>query len=631
MRLRQLLILLLAVSNKICRSSLLDDEIRVVPTPLSSLRSNYDFIIVGGGSAGSVLANRLSENENWTVLLLEAGKNEPYVSEIPALMLNLIGSSYDWRFKTEPAHDYCKALKNRECSWPRGKVLGGSSVLNYMMYIRGNKHDYDGWAQLGNPGWDYESVLPYFKKSEDMRIKEYQDSPYHSTGGYLTVERFHYHFPVTEYFLKAVTEMGYNITDVNRPTQTGFAYTPGTLRDGFRCSASKAFLQPVWKRDNLDIILEALVEKVLIREDGESKIAHGVQFRSGLKRYTVKADREVILSAGSLQSPQLLMLSGIGPRDQLDQLNISLIHDAPGVGQNLQDHVSLVGLIYLLSPPEDYEGDEPFNFNVLSLTNFTAVSELIEHKAWFTNLLSESTGFRYLDSLPNINLALTSMFLTSSTLYANETHPDIQIMFSVAAPNTDGGIFERKDVGILDDYFMADIKNIEFHNSYALYPTLIRPRSRGYMKLRTTEPGDSPIFVANYLTDPHDLDVLAEGMQIADNIMNTPAMRKLKVQRTPNKIPGCSSLKYPSLDYWRCLARYFTATFYHVCGTCMMGPASNNMSVVDARLRVHGVSRLRVIDTSIMPTISSGNTNAPTIMIAEKGADMIKEDWQSNP
>lgn len=612
MRIRQQLIILLLSLINVCRSNLLDDEKRVIPTPLSKLRSNYDFIIVGGGSAGSVLANRLSENENWTVLLLEAGKNEPYISDIPALLLALERTPYDWQFQTEPSNDYCIGMNDRRCRWPRGKVLGGSSVLNFMMYIRGNKGDYDGWAKLGNPGWDYESVLPYFKKSEDMRIKEYQGSPYHSTGGYLTVEQYRYHYPVTEYLLNAFTEMGYNITDVNAPDPTGFALTPSTLRDGLRCSADKAFLVPVWKRKNLDIILEALVEKVLIREDGGSKTAYGVQFLSGSTLYTVKANREVILSAGALQSPQLLMLSGVGPRDHLEQLNISVILDSPGVGQNLQDQMSSYGLMYLITPPGNFTSPEPFSFNVASFLNPITIAEDIAHQAWYTDFASEGTGF-------------------VRTKYANasDDYPDIQIIIAATAGNSDGGNFETNLVNIRDDYFAADIKGIENQNSYSLYPILLRPRSRGYIKLRSKDAGDSPSFVANYFQDPHDLDVLAEGMQIADNLMNTPTMRLLKAQRNPNKIPGCTTLEYPSLDYWRCLARHFTMTLYHVAGSCMMGPANNNMSVVDARLRVYGISGLRVIDTSIMPRVTSGNTNAPTIMIAEKGADMIKEDWKS--
>ncbi|CAL7938657.1 unnamed protein product [Xylocopa violacea] len=607
-----LLLAILAISNQICRSSLLDDETRVTPTPLHSLRSNYDFIIVGGGSAGSVLANRLSENKDWTVLLLEAGKNEPYISDIPILLLVLPETSYDWQFQTEPSDRYCEAMVEHKCNWPRGKVLGGSSVLNFMMYIRGNKHDYDGWAALGNPGWDYESVLPYFKKSEDMRITQYQDSPYHSTGGFLTVENFRYHYPVTEYMLKAGTEMGYNITDVTAANPTGFSFTPATLRDGFRCSASKAFLQPVWRRKNLHIILEAFVEKILIREDGGSKTAYGVEFRSGLLRHRVTANLEVILSAGALQSPHLLMLAGIGPREHLEHLKIPVLVDSPGVGQNLQDHVSCTGLTYLVTPPENYSRAEPFTFNARSLLNPAELEQLIYHQAWYTNIATEAVAF-------------------VNTKYADKSgdNPDIELALGSMATNVDGGIFETKLLNMQLEAYIDDIRNIEFESAYSVLPALLRPRSTGYIKLRSKNPEDNPIFVPNYFNDPHDLEVMAEGMQFIDDMMNTPTMRELKTRRTPNKISQCSHLEYPSLSYWRCLAQHFTASFYHMSGTCAMGPASNNMSVVDARLRVHGVSRLRVIDASIMPNVISGNTNAPTIMIAEKGADMIKEDWMS--
>ncbi|XP_076767246.1 glucose dehydrogenase [FAD, quinone] [Xylocopa sonorina] len=595
------------------RSDIIDRENRVKPMPLVRLRNNYDFVIIGGGSAGSVLANRLSENGNWSVLLLEAGTDEPDLSDVPMLFPVLQLTPLDWQFKTHPSDNYCKAMNGNKCNWPRGKVLGGSSVLNAMLYIRGNKKDYDAWEEMGNPGWSYESVLPYFKKSENMKIKELQDSPYHGTGGYLSVEHFNYYSPVTSYLMNAGVDMGYDVVDVNGATQTGFTFSQGTLKNGLRCSTAKAFLRPASNRRNLDISTRSIVEKILVREDGKSKTAYGVQFRSGGLRYTVNANREVILSAGAVQSPQVLMLSGIGPREHLDELGIPLIHDAPGVGENLQDHVAVGGLSYLVTKPKNFTGVEPFTFNLVKSVNAAALRQFAMNHSGPLHILTVAEGMAFIN-----------------TKYANKSadYPDIQLFLSSVSDNTDGGLFGKRDCNIKDDFYARMNENILFMDSYTIFPLLLRPRSRGYIKLRSKKPDQHPLIVPNYFDDPYDLDVLAEGAKFIYDMSETPTMKQLRTRPNPNKLSECSSFEYPSVDYWRCFARYYTMTIYHPCGTCKMGPASDKMAVVDARLRVHGVSRLRVIDASIMPIIISGNTNAPTIMIAEKAADMIKEDWR---
>ncbi|XP_060815120.1 glucose dehydrogenase [FAD, quinone]-like [Bombus pascuorum] len=584
---------------------------RVKPTTLSDLRDSYDFIIIGGGTAGSVLANRLSENENWTVLLLEAGVDENDLSEIPILFPILQLTSMDWQFKTEPSNNYCKAMKANVCNWPRGKVLGGSSVLNAMIYVRGNKKDYDDWQKMGNPGWDYESVLPYFKKSEDMKIKEYQDSPYHRTGGYMTIGYFNYRSSVTDYLIQAGTEMGYDVVDVNGPTQTGFSFSHVTVRDGLRCSTAKAFLRTASKRKNLHIGIRSMVEKILVNENG--KTAYGVQFQVGSRRRTVKTSREVILSAGAIQSPQLLMLSGIGPRDHLEQLDIPVVHETPGVGRNLQDHVAIGGLNYLVTKPANITDPVSFSFNLMRSVNARALSSFVR----------ERTGPLY-----TTNVAEGIAFINTKYANKSEDYPDIQLFISSTSDNTDGGLFSKRDCNLMDDFYAHLFENILYQDSYTIMPLLLRPRSRGYIKLRSKDVNQQPIIVPNYFDDPHDLDVLAEGAKFIYDMSKTNTMKELKAEPNPNRIPQCSSFEFPSLDYWRCFARYYTLTIYHPSGTCKMGPSTDKMAVVDARLKMHGVNGLRVIDTSIMPTITSGNTNAPTIMIAEKAADMIKEDWK---
>ncbi|XP_076299314.1 uncharacterized protein LOC143218165 [Lasioglossum baleicum] len=594
----------------IFRPDIVDVEHRVKPVTLFDLKDEYDFVVIGAGSAGSVIANRLSENGDWSVLLLEAGTDEPVRSDVPEFLANMQLSTWDWQFKTEPSLNYCQAMDGQRCNWPRGKVLGGSSVLNALLYVRGNKKDYDHWEELGNPGWNYTSVLPYFKKSEDMRIEQYKNSPYHHSGGYLTVEHFKYRTPVIDYIMQAGKDIGYNVVDVNEATQTGFTYSHGTLRDGLRCSTAKAFLRSASKRENLDVSINSRVEKILI--DSDSKTAYGVQFLFGAVRRTVKAKREVILSAGSIQSPQLLMLSGVGPKDHLNEIGVDTVHDAPGVGENLQDHVAIGGLTYLVTPPENYSDEESFSFNPTKETTVESANEFAKR----------GTG-------PLYDMPLSEGMAFINTKYANKTedHPDLQIFWNTLSDAADGGLVLKHIMGVSDDFYANMYENILHESSYAGIPLLLRPRSRGYTKLRSNNPDDHPIIVPNYFHDPHDLEVLAEGADFIYKLSQTPTLKSLNAKANPNRIPECSSFEFPSIDYWKCFARFYTMTIYHPCGTCKMGPASDKMAVVDSRLRVHGIKRLRVIDASIMPNIVSGNTNAPTIMIAEKAADMIKEDW----
>lgn len=282
------------------------------------LYPEYDFVIIGGGSAGAVVANRLSEVSQWKVLLLEAGPDENEISDVPSLAAYLQLSKLDWQYKTEPTGRACLGMKNQRCNWPRGKVLGGSSVLNYMVYVRGNKHDYDLWESLGNPGWSYNDVLPYFLKSEDNRNPYLSKSPYHKTGGYLTVQESPWRTPLVIAFLKAGQELGYQNRDINGEDQTGFMVAQGTIRRANRCSTAKAFIRPVRLRNNLHVALEAHVTKLLINPF--TMKTYGVEFIRDGKKQIVMARKEVVLSAGALNTPQIMMLSGIGPKEHLAKL-----------------------------------------------------------------------------------------------------------------------------------------------------------------------------------------------------------------------------------------------------------------------------------------------------------------------
>ncbi|XKL64782.1 hypothetical protein PGB90_004868 [Kerria lacca] len=571
---------------------------------LLQILPEYDFIVVGGGSAGAVVANRLSENKNWTILLLEAGGDETEISDIPTLSGYLQLSDMDWQYKTAPPSSdnvYCLGMIGDRCNWPRGKVLGGSSVLNAMIYVRGNKFDYDSWAQQGNIGWSYADVLPYFKKSEDNRNPYLVRTPYHSQGGYLTVQESPWRTPLAVAFVKAGMEMGYKNRDINGETQTGFMLAQGTLRRGNRCSTAKAFLRPIRLRQNLHIALHSHVMKVIFEKSQSVTRAIGIQFQKNGKKSMVKARKEVILSAGAIGSPQLLMVSGIGPKDHLTELGIKIVKDLK-VGHNLQDHVGLGGLTFII--------DEPITF---TKKRFQTVPVALEY---VLNERGPLTSLGGVEGLAFIN-----------TKYAPDhgLWPDIQFHFAPSSVNSDGDQI-RKITGIRDSLYNTMYKPLTKAETWTILPLLLRPRSTGWIRLKSKNPFVYPIIEPNYFAHKQDVAVLIEGIRIAFNVSNTSPFRSFNSRPLLTPMPGCRKHELFSDDYWECAMRHFTFTIYHPAGTCKMGVDSE--SVVDPRLRVHGVKGLRVIDASIMPTIVSGNPNAPVIMIGEKGADMIKEEWK---
>lgn len=471
------------------RPDILDSENRVRDTKVNDMYESYDFVIVGGGSAGSVLANRLSEVPHWNILLLEAGPDELALSDLPMLFPVLQITPINWKYKTEPNDNYCLAMKGRRCNWPRGKVLGGSSVLNAMLYVRGNRKDYDRWEELGNPGWGYDSVLPYFKKSENMRIEEFRNDPFHGTQGFLTVELFRFHSAIVEWFLQAGEQLGYQIRDINGETQTGFTLSHGTLRDGLRCSTAKAYLRPIHDRENLHISLLTEVENILINE--ETKQAYGVDFNKvGVKR-TVYAHREVILSAGSIQSPQLLMLSGVGPAIHLQDVGIDVVVDSPGVGSNLQDHVSVGGVTYLFDPPP--RCSEKCTFSLPEVYSPDNIEDFAENERG-----------------PMYWLPVCEVMGFVNTKYANrsEDWPDIQIFFAGYSDNSDGGLFSKPAAGLTDDFYTSVFEEIIYEQTFSLMPLVMRPRSRGRILLKDSHHKTHPLIFPNYYSDPYDIQVM---------------------------------------------------------------------------------------------------------------------------
>jgi choline dehydrogenase len=518
----------------------------------------YDYIIIGAGSAGCVLANRLSEDPAVKVLLLEAGgRDNRKEIHIPLAFAKLFKGPCDWTYFTDPEPQ----LGNRSLYWPRGKVLGGSSSINAMIYIRGNRADYDQWRDLGNHGWGYSDVLPYFKKSENQQLGA---SEYHGATGPLRVSDLRTINPLSEAFVTAGEQAGFlRNPDFNGSQQEGFGFYQVTQSDGKRHSAAAAFLHPVMSRKNLTVRTEAQVFGIYF----EGKRAAVVSFQQGNNSVQERAEREIILCAGAIGSPQLLMLSGVGPADHLRQFNVPVVCDLPGVGKNLQDH-PCTGVVYGCTKPVSLASAEEFS---------NLMRYLLFKKGPLTSNVAESGAFIKTSSRAQI--------------------PDLQFHFGVG-------------------YFVEHgFQQIEGH-AFTFGPTLLHPYSRGEIKLRSSNPLDSPSIRANYFADSRDMDVMLEGLKLARTLAATKAFASYCGGELH---PGPTAKDDAAL---REHIAKFTETLYHPVGTCKMGQDSS--AVVDSELRVHGVEGLRVVDASIMPTVVGGNTNAPTIMIAEKAADLIK-------
>ncbi|XP_051160391.1 glucose dehydrogenase [FAD, quinone]-like [Leptopilina boulardi] len=594
------LVPLFAIGFSVFRYQNADPETH--PSNAQELLSMYDFIIVGGGSAGAVVASRLSEITNWNILLLEAGKDENEISDVPALASYTQLSEFDWKYKTSPptTSAYCLAMVGDRCNWPRGRVLGGSSVLNAMIYVRGNRLDYDNWAKLGNTGWSYDEVLPYFIKSEDNRNPYLARTPYHGTGGYLTVQESPWRSPLSIAFLQAGAELGYENRDINGANQTGFMLSQATIRRGSRCSTAKAFLRPVRNRRNLHIAMNAQALKVVFNAE---KRATGVEFlRNGIQQ-TIKVRREVILSAGAINSPQLLMLSGVGHKEHLTQFGIPVIADLH-VGDNLQDHVGLGGLTFLVN--------EPITVTKQRFQTFPVMMEyVLNERGPMTTPGVEGLAF------------VNSRYADKSGEF-----PDIQFHFAPSSVNSDGGDQIRKILALRDSVYNTMYKPLVNAETWTILPLLLRPKSSGWIRLRSRNPLVYPDINPNYFTHKEDIDVLVEGIRIAMAVSNSSAFQRFGSRPLRTKMPGCQKYTFDTYEYWECAIRHFTFTIYHPTGTCKMGPKTDPTAVVDPRLRVYGVKGLRVVDGSIMPVIMSGNPNAPIIMIGEKASDMIKEDWR---
>lgn len=568
------------------------------------LLDEYDFIVVGAGSAGSVVGSRLSEVPEWKVLLLEAGGDAPPTSEVPKLFFALQGTDIDWKYKTEPNIGMCEGLKNGQCNWPRGKVLGGSSTINAMIYIRGMEKDYDKWAENGNDGWSYKEILNYFKKSEDAKWIKSDELSHHAQGGPLTVDKFETS-DIEERLLEATRELGYKVLDdINAENRLGFSIVQGTLRNGTRCSSAKAFLSPAKDRKNLHVSKHSHVTRILI--DPNTKKAHSVEFRTQTGEVrVVKFKKEVVLSAGAINTPQILMLSGIGPREHLNNIGIKPVIMDLKVGENLQDHFLFPGSILTKKQSSLHQ-----------------MSPSFYHDAFY-EYLTRRTG------------VLTTHYGTPitgfiKTKYSEDDRPDIQIHFLVFLAHDNQGIMVLSNgIGFTEDSTLSMLEHLQEKDLIFAIPVLLRPKSVGRILLSSSDPSEPPKIQPGYLSDPEgkDIDTMLEGIQFTTDLINTEAMKAENATRQKIYLEGCEHLEFDSRDYWKCVLRHVGTTLYHPVGTCKMGPGSDPDAVVNPELKIHGVEGIRVTDASIMPRIISGNTNAACIMIGEKAADMLKKDW----
>ena len=527
--------------------------------------SAYDYVIVGGGTAGCVLANRLSADSRNSVLLLEAGPRDryPWIHIPIGYAKTMFHPIVNWRFYTEPEPH----MNGRKIYWPRGRTLGGSSSINGLIYIRGQREDYDEWAALGNPGWSYHDVLPYFRKLEhNVRGSD----AFHGGDGPLWASDIEARHPLIDAFIEAADEIGIpRNRDFNGATQEGAGYYQLTTRHGVRCSAATAYLRPVRSRPNLDIQTNAQATRI----DVGDRRARGVVYRQGGRAIHAAARREVIVAAGALQSPQLLQLSGIGPPDLLRRFGIAVVQPLAGVGENLQDHLQ-ARVIFRCSRP---------------ITTNDAL------RTWYGKF---GIGLDYLLRRKGpMAIGINQGGLFARAL-PTSSRPDVQ--FHVATLSSD----------------MAGSKVHEF-SGFTMSVCQLRPEARGFVRIASNDPLSLPVMQANYLSSEHDRATLIAGLRLARKLASTRALTTFVAgeYRPGSEVSTDEGL----LEF----AKNTAGTIFHPSGTTKMGPMSDPYAVVDPMLRVHGCDALRVVDCGIMPTLVSGNTNAPVVMIAEKAADMI--------
>lgn len=571
----------------------------------TSYLKSYDFVIVGSGPAGCVLANRLSENVSWKILLIEAGTIETVFQTIPLNAPYNVESRYNWGYSAEKQNYSCKGMTHGRCPYPRGKALGGTSVINGMLYTRGSRGDFDHWKRLGIDGWDYDTeVLPAFKKSEHANLKYFHKPDFHGYDGLLSVTNNPYSTPMADVFAKSMSSLGYNEIDINSNESIGFGRLQATTKFGRRHSAFESFIRPILRRQNLHIMLNTRVTKVLI--DPLTKTAFGVEFLRNRQKMKVLANREVILSSGTFHSPQLLILSGIGSSYDLQKLKIPQIVDLP-VGKEMHDHFAFGGVIVLTELPNTLAYPLEYK-NLVSLS-----SEWLIGRGLFTIANgAEILGFIKIGN--------------SST--PDDSQPNIELVTLSANPTSDGGFGLKNCEGMSKRLYDSWAKSLE-NNPNHMMPigiSVLHPKSVGYIEVTSTNIFDAPKLYSNFLKEPEDVETVLDGIRFIQKLIQTEPFKNVGAKIYDRPMTSCETHEFNSDDYWRCAIRIFMVSLHHQVATCKMGSESDKTAVVDSRLRVLGVRNLRVIDTSIIPAATSAHTNALSFMIGERGADFIKND-----
>ncbi|XP_062529285.1 ecdysone oxidase-like [Bombyx mori] len=572
------------------------------PDAIVSDKSRFDFIIVGAGTCGSIVANRLSEIKNWNILLLEAGGLPPVESNIIALDQQLIGSKYDWNYITENDRRSSQGFVNGTVIWPRGKMLGGSGGINGMIYFKGHDFDFQRWYDAGNKEWHPKIVRYFYKKLESLQDASQLRNPFirrnYGLNGNLIINSLN---STNEHLIESVINSFDEISfrrncDISALNAFGSGKFKINGSNGRRVSTAKAYLNTIQKRKNLKIITNAFVTKILI--DSVTKTVEGVEVEVQGQKKTFYANLEVILSAGTINTPQILMISGIGPEDQLSSKGISCKVDSPMVGKNLQDHAIVPVTVY---------GDKPKKKKSEAERNFDIIRYLYNRSGPLAYISSPGIAALYTDD-PNLPYPKFQSFLI---LYEKNTS-------SVREA------FEKRG------YKQSVVNSIsKLNTNHALYHfaiTLLHPHSKGYIRLRSNNPKDPPLIYTNYFSDPRDLRSCVRGVKMLTKITRTTYFKSINGFLGRINLEPCNGYELDSAEYWKCICLNLVTTVYHPVGTCKMG-VEPKTSVVSSRLKVFGVAKLRIIDASVMPNEISGNTNAACAMIGERGAAIVKEDY----
>ncbi|GJQ78168.1 hypothetical protein Trydic_g2499 [Trypoxylus dichotomus] len=563
------------------QSTLLDEDVET-----------YDFIVIGAGSAGAVVASRLSENLSWRVLLIEAGPSELLIGQIPLVGAILRSSQYAWTYKTTPQKYSCFGTESHQCYIKTGKGLGGGSIVNAMNYARGNKADFDYWASTGNPGWSYDEVLPYFKKPENVRLQNYEPG-YHQKGGPLNVEDNNHITEQSRAFVKAAEELGYKLADYNGENSSGIvSHGQFITRNGERLSTSKAYLEPVRFRKNL--VIKTYSHAIKLNFDSKKK-ATSVLYERNNRHLIARARKEIIVSCGALNSPQLLMVSGIGPEDHLRKLGIPVVQNLR-VGYNLRDHYCFLGL------------DFYYDYNQTQ------------------NVVQDSLDwvFHRKGALAGAGLDAQAFFSTNGLNY-----PNFELILVSSAASI-GYKLAKIQLNIDKAVYDSIWQPMEGRKGFIIGMILLTPKSIGRVKIQSNTTFIPPLVDVNYLSEPEDIENLIKAIRKTLAFQQTQSFKRLNVKLNSLKPVGCQAHEFDSDAYWACVLRIIHTSSFHYHGTCKMGPSNDPEAVVDNELRVHGVTGLRVVDASVIPAHSTAHLEAPTVMIAEKASDLIKRAWDNN-